>query len=301
VLKGVSAVFFAYIGFDAISTTAEECRDPQRDLPRGMLYALIICTVIYVVTALVITGMVHYSRFENITDPLAFVFEQINMKEIGFIISVSAVVAATSVLLVFQLGQPRIWMSMSRDGLLPGRFGRLNGKYRTPGFATVISGVLVGGLVLFVDDKLVTDLTSIGTLFAFVLVSGGVLLLPRLPKRAGKFTLPYVNSRWIVPLLYIGFVWLFRERASASLVNWKSEGYQEALFLVFMLLSGIMSIMSFVRSYSLIPVLGVLCCMYLMIEIPAKSWGVFFGWMGLGLVLYFAYGLKNSRLSRHEG
>lgn len=301
VLKGVSAVFFAYIGFDAISTTAEECRDPQRDLPRGMLYALIICTVIYVVTALVITGMVHYSRFENITDPLAFVFEQINMKEIGFIISVSAVVAATSVLLVFQLGQPRIWMSMSRDGLLPGRFGRLNGKYRTPGFATVISGVLVGGLVLFVDDKLVTDLTSIGTLFAFVLVSGGVLLLPRLPKRAGKFTLPYVNSRWIVPLLYIGFVWLFRERATASLVNWNSEGYQEALFLVFLLLSGIMSIMSFVRSYSLIPVLGVLCCMYLMIEIPAKSWGVFFGWMGLGLVLYFAYGLKNSRLSRQEG
>lgn len=301
VLKGVSAVFFAYIGFDAISTTAEECRDPQRDLPRGMLYALIICTVIYVVTALVITGMVHYSRFENITDPLAFVFEQINMKEIGFIISVSAVVAATSVLLVFQLGQPRIWMSMSRDGLLPGRFGRLNGRYRTPGFATVISGVLVGGLVLFVDDKLVTDLTSIGTLFAFVLVSGGVLLLPRLPKRAGKFTLPYVNSRWIVPLLYVGFVWLFRDRAAASLVNWNSEGYQEALFLVFLLLSGIMSIMSIVRSYSLIPVLGVLCCMYLMIEIPAKSWLVFFGWMGLGLVLYFAYGLKNSRLSRQEG
>jgi amino acid transporter len=301
VLKGVSAVFFAYIGFDAISTTAEECKNPQRDLPRGMLYALIICTVIYVVTALVITGMVHYTKFENITDPLAFVFEQINMKEIGFIISVSAVVAATSVLLVFQLGQPRIWMSMSRDGLLPGRFGRINGKYRTPGFATVISGVLVGGLVLFVDDKLVTDLTSIGTLFAFVLVSGGVLLLPRLPKRDGKFTLPYVNSRWIVPIIYIGFIWIFWERAEASLVNWRSEGYQEALFLVFLLLSGIMTIMSFLRSYSLIPVLGVLCCMYLMVEIPAKSWVVFFGWMGLGLVLYFAYGFKNSRLSRQEG
>jgi amino acid transporter len=301
VLKGVSAVFFAYIGFDAISTTAEECKDPQRDLPRGMLYALIICTIIYVVTALVITGMVHYTKFENITDPLAFVFEQINMKEIGFIISVSAVVAATSVLLVFQLGQPRIWMSMSRDGLLPGRFGRINGKYRTPGFATVISGVLVGGLVLFVDDKLVTDLTSIGTLFAFVLVSGGVLLLPRLPKRDGKFTLPYVNSRWIVPIIYIGFIWIFWERAEASLVNWRSEGYQEALFLVFLLLSGIMTIMSFLRSYSLIPVLGVLCCMYLMVEIPAKSWVVFFGWMGLGLILYFAYGFKNSRLSRQEG
>jgi amino acid transporter len=301
VLKGVSAVFFAYIGFDAISTTAEECRNPQRDLPRGMLYALIICTIIYVVTALVITGMVHYSKFENITDPLAFVFEQINMKEIGFIISVSAVIAATSVLLVFQLGQPRIWMSMSRDGLLPGRFGRIDSKYRTPGFATVISGLLVGGLVLFVDDKLVTDLTSIGTLFAFVLVSGGVLMLPRLPKREGKFSLPYVNSRWIVPLLYVGFIWLFRDRAQQSLMNWNSENYQEMMFLLFLFLSGILTVASFLRNFSLIPVLGVLCCMYLMIEIPAKSWVVFFGWMGLGLILYFVYGLKHSRLAQHEG
>jgi amino acid transporter len=301
VLKGVSAVFFAYIGFDAISTTAEECRNPQRDLPRGMLYALIICTIIYVVTALVITGMVHYSKFENITDPLAFVFEQINMKEIGFIISVSAVIAATSVLLVFQLGQPRIWMSMSRDGLLPGRFGRIDSKYRTPGFATVISGLLVGGLVLFMDDKLVTDLTSIGTLFAFVLVSGGVLMLPRLPKREGKFSLPYVNSRWIVPLLYVGFIWLFRDRAQESLMNWNSENYQEMMFLLFLFLSGILTVASFLRNYSLIPVLGVLCCMYLMIEIPAKSWVVFFGWMGLGLILYFVYGLKHSRLAQHEG
>jgi hypothetical protein len=110
-----------------------------------------------------------------------------------------------------------------------------------------------------------------------------------------------VNSRWIVPIIYIGFIWIFWERAEASLVNWRSEGYQEALFLVFLLLSGIMTIMSFLRSYSLIPVLGVLCCMYLMVEIPAKSWVVFFGWMGLGLILYFAYGFKNSRLSRQEG
>jgi basic amino acid/polyamine antiporter, APA family len=138
-------------------------------------------------------------------------------------------------------------------------------------------------------------------LFAFVLVSGGVLLLPRLPKRDGKFSLPYVNSRWIVPLLYLGFLWLFRERAQESLVNWRSESYQELMFLLFIVLSAILTVMSFIRSYSLIPVLGVLCCMYLMIEIPAKSWVVFFGWMGLGLIMYFVYGLKNSRLSHHEG
>jgi amino acid transporter len=297
VLKGVSAVFFAYIGFDAISTTAEECRNPQRDLPRGMLYALIICTLIYVVTALVITGMVHYSKFENITDPLAFVFEQIDMKEIGFIISVSAVIAATSVLLVFQLGQPRIWMSMSRDGLLPARFGNINSKYRTPGFATIISGVLVGGLVLFVDDKLVTDLTSIGTLFAFVLVSGGVLLLPRLPKQTGKFSLPYVNSRFIIPILYLSFLWLFRESLMEDIQGIPDIDQKKWLFLLFIILAGVMTIISAVRSYSLIPVLGVLCCLYLMIEIPAKSWVVFFGWMLLGLSLYFVYGWRNSRLS----
>lgn len=300
VLKGVSAVFFAYIGFDAISTTAEECRNPQRDLPRGMLYALIICTLIYVVTALVITGMVHYTKFENITDPLAFVFEQIDMKEIGFIISVSAVIAATSVLLVFQLGQPRIWMSMSRDGLLPSKFGNIHSKYRTPGFATIVSGILVGGLVLFVDDKLVTDLTSIGTLFAFVLVSGGVLLLPRLPKQAGKFSLPYINSRYLVPVLYLAFLWLFRSQLQENIQSIPAIDQKQWLFLLFILLSGIMTVISAVRSYSLIPVLGVLCCLYLMIEIPAQSWVVFFGWMAFGLLLYFLYGWRNSRLSREN-
>ena len=172
VLKGVSAVFFAYIGFDAISTTAEECANPQRDLPKGMIYSLIICTVIYIVIALVITGLVNYSEFANVSDPLAFVFERINMQKFGFFISVSAVIAATSVLLIFQIGQPRIWMAMSRDGLLPKAFGKVNKKYHTPGFSTIVAGILVAGLVLFIDDKLVTDLTSIGTLFAFVLVSG---------------------------------------------------------------------------------------------------------------------------------
>jgi amino acid transporter len=170
VLKGVSSVFFAYIGFDAISTTAEECANPKRDLPRGMMYSLLICTVIYIVTTLVITGMVNYKEFEGVADPLAFVFEKINMQKIGFIISLSAVIASTSVLIVFQIGQPRIWMSMSRDGLLPKKFSTLSPKFKTPGFATIMTGILVGTPVLFIDDKLMTDLTSIGTLFAFVLV-----------------------------------------------------------------------------------------------------------------------------------
>jgi amino acid transporter len=174
VLKGVSAVFFAYIGFDAISTTAEECKDPQRDLPRGMMWAIIICTILYIVIALVLTGMVSYNEL-NVGDPLAFVFEKLDLKWMSGIIAVSAVIAMASVLLVFQMGQPRIWMSMSRDGLLPKKFSRVHPKFKTPSYATVVTGFVVGIPALFMNLTMVTDLCSIGTLFAFVLVCAGVL------------------------------------------------------------------------------------------------------------------------------
>jgi basic amino acid/polyamine antiporter, APA family len=300
VLKGVSAVFFAYIGFDAISTTAEECADPQRDLPRGMIYSLIVCTIMYVVIALVITGMVSYKEFNGVADPLAYVFEKINMQKLGFVISISAVVAATSVLLVFQLGQPRIWMAMSRDGLLPSAFGKINVKFQTPGFSTIISGVLVGVLALFVDDKLMTDLTSIGTLFAFVLVSGGVLMLPRRKKETGKFNLPYLNGKWIVPIIFIVFMWFNWDRLLGSITHLTDQGYQELLFLIFVLLSSVLVGYTFIKNYSFIPVMGVLFCMYLMIEIPSKSWMVFFGWMAIGLSIYLLYGYRHSKLKKNN-
>ena len=180
VLKGVSAVFFAYIGFDAISTTAEECENPQRDLPRGMMWAIIICTVLYIVIALILTGVVPYNQLA-VGEPLAFVFEQINLPKMTFIISISAVVAMASVLLVFQMGQPRIWLSMSRDGLLPKRFSKIHPKYKTPSFATIVVGFVVAIPALFMNLTMVTDLCSIGTLFAFVLVCGGVLVLQNKP------------------------------------------------------------------------------------------------------------------------
>ena len=294
----MSAVFFAYIGFDAISTTAEECKNPQRDLPRGMIYSLLICTVIYVVTTLVITGMVHYSEFEGVSDPIAFVFEKLKMERIGFLVSVSAVVAATSVLLVFQLGQPRIWMSMSRDGLLPRRFASIHPRYKTPGFATIATGLLVGIPVVFIDDLLVTDLTSIGTLFAFFLVCGGVLLLPKIEKEPGKFNLPYLNGKYIIPVLVLAVLFLTRNRTVAAVANIGHEGYQELLFLIFLALAVWIAALAFLRNFSLIPVLGLLSCAYLMIEIPAKSWLVFFGWMGIGLSIYFLYSFRNSRLAK---
>lgn len=299
VLAGVSAVFYAYIGFDAISTTAEECKNPQRDLPRGMIYSLMICTVLYILIALVLTGMVNYSELK-VDDPLAFVFEKIGMHKVGYIISVSAVVATTSVLLVFQLGQPRIWMSMSRDGLLPKKFSNVHPKYGTPAFATIITGIFVGVPAMFMSISRMTDLTSIGTLFAFVLVCFGVLVLPKLPPTLKKqaFRLPYINGQWLIPFFAIVFIYFGLDRIKNAFLAMGAEGYQEILYLVFVFILIIVSIFSFIRKYSTIPIVGAMCCLYLMIEIPPVSWLWFFIWMTIGLFLYTIYGRKNSLLAK---
>src|SRR5436190_2935500 len=205
VMAAVSGVFFAYIGFDAVSVLAEESKNPQRDLPKGMILSLVICTVIYILLALVLTGAVNYRKFDGVGDPLAFIFEKQNL-DIGwmqFSIAIAAVIAMTSVLLVFQMGQPRIWMSMSRDGLLPPIFQRIHSKFKTPSFATLVTGLVVGIPILFTDKKFVLDFTSIATLFAFVLVCGGVLLIPRKEKVAGRFHMPYINGQYIYPLLVL--------------------------------------------------------------------------------------------------
>ncbi|HYG19701.1 MAG TPA: amino acid permease, partial [Ohtaekwangia sp.] len=245
------------------------------------------------------TGMVNYAEVDNVSDPLAYVFEKINLGKIGFFISVSAVIAATSVLLVFQIGQPRIWMSMSRDGLLPKRFGKIHPRFHTPAFSTVITGIIVAIPSLFIESAIMTDLTSIGTLFAFVLVCGGVLMLPPKEKTAErKFNLPYINSQWIVPLLFALFLYGFRERVVDSITNLTHESRQEILFLIFLVMTAVITFFSFVKKLSLIPVLGMLCCLYLMIEIPASSWVVFFGWMAFGLAIYFSYGYWRSKLAK---
>jgi amino acid transporter len=263
-----------------------------------MIYSLIICTVLYILIALVLTGMVKYSELK-VTDPLAYVFDKINLKWVGYIISISAVVATTSVMLVFQLGQPRIWMSMSRDGLLPKKFAKVHPKYHTPAFATIITGILVAVPSLFLPSSLMTDLTSIGTLFAFVLVCFGVLVLPRIQNTTqGRFKLPYINGKILLPAFAILFIWALHQRLQDAFTNFNNESYQEVLFIVFIVILIIVSILSFLRNYSVIPVFGALCCLYLMIEIPAISWLWFFAWMGAGLTIYFIYGRKNSRLSK---
>ena len=372
VLKGVSAVFFAYIGFDAISTTAEECKDPQRDLPRGMMWAIIICTVLYVAIALVLTGMVNYSLLA-VGDPLAFVFDQVNMEIISGIIAVSAVFAMASVLLVFQMGQPRIWMSMSRDGLLPKSFSKIHPKYKTPSFATIVVGFVVAVPSLFMNLTIVTDLCSIGTLFAFVLVCAGVLVLQNKPDiKRGKFKIPYANAKYFIPVLFLIFIvlaftkfktesihFLFNTAkvyepasfvtslnadelklvqdqiietqsranmivrnpdAEAYLGNLDSTAYQKfmdestvnadkkynsgwGLFVhkipmwIFLILCVVICYYCIVKNLSLIPVLGLLSCLYMMCELGISNWIGFGIWLLIGLVVYFLYGYKHSKLN----
>ena len=370
VLKGVSAVFFAYIGFDAISTTAEECKDPQRDLPRGMMWAIIICTILYIVIALVLTGMVSYNEL-NVGDPLAFVFEKLDLKWMSGIIAVSAVIAMASVLLVFQMGQPRIWMSMSRDGLLPKKFSRVHPKFKTPSYATIVTGFVVGIPALFMNLTMVTDLCSIGTLFAFVLVCAGVLVLQNktdIPR--GKFKTPYVNSKFIFPIaLVLGLFYAFvynnkatmgfltnetqvnspqaiitaldkedtnkvyqyliglESKPSTNDVEALLSQYQEdqvkyeaivarlpisdtikyesgfdlfkhkiPMWIFIISLLGL-AFWSYKENLSLIPLLGLISCLYMMAELSVWNWIYFTVWLLLGLVIYFGFSRKNSKLN----
>ena len=310
ILKGTAAVFFAYIGFDAISTTAEECKDPQRDLPRGMIYSLIICTIIYVLIALVITGMVNYKKLD-VGDPLAFVFQEVNLNWIAGIVAVSAVIATASVLLVFQIGQPRIWMSMSRDGLLPPIFSRIHPKFKTPSFSTILTGVVVAVPALFMNMNVVIDLTSVGTLFAFVLVCGGILRMHLMPNRPeSKFKTPYINSKFIMPLLFIAGAILLWQYNPEGLMNFFSmqstdanAGTWDVLrtkipYAAFFVLVVVMTVLSFMKNLSLIPLLGLLSCSYLLCESGTSNWERFAIWLMVGFVVYFSYGYSHSKLAK---
>jgi amino acid transporter len=302
VLRGVSSVFFAYIGFDALATTAEECKEPQRDLPKSMIATLVICSVLYIFIALTLTGMVSYREL-GVGDPLAFVFEKLHVSWMSGIVAVSAVVAMASVLLVFQMGQPRIWMSMSRDGLLPPKFSAIHKKYKTPWFSTIITAVLVAVPALFMNLKEVTDLSSIGTLFAFIVVNAGVIRMENHKNdyHVG-FRVPYVNGRFIVPLLFIvSMLALYITRTESFLAFFSGDHFSAELPLwSFLVLFFLMSVMAFIHQYSLIPVLGLLSNFYLMTQLGLSNWVWFATWLVLGLGIYFWYGRKHSRLSQTD-
>ena len=298
VLRGVASVFFAYIGFDALATTAEECKDPKRDLPKAMMASLIICSVLYILIALTLTGMVSYKELA-IGDPLAFVFEKLHVSWMSGIVAVSAVIAMASVLLVFQMGQPRIWMSMSRDGLLPKKFSAIHPKYKTPWFSTLITALMVAVPALFMNLKEVTDLSSIGTLFAFVVVCAGVI---RMESHKNEFhvgfRVPYINGKYIVPALFIfSFIALYFFRTDSFLIFFKGDNLAQTFpTWLFIILAFVMSVITFLKNYSLIPVMGLLSNFYLMSELGISNWLWFTIWLLFGLCIYFLYGMKHSKL-----
>ncbi|MBI4548720.1 MAG: amino acid permease [Ignavibacteriae bacterium] len=238
---GASLIFFAYIGFDAISTAAEECKNPGRDMPIGIIGSLVICTIIYVIVAGVLTGMVPWNQL-GVADPLAAAFAYVGADVSAGIVALGAVVAMTAVLLVFQYGQPRIFFSMSRDGLLPPLFAKVHPKYRTPHVTTIWTGVAVAAISAIANINEIVELTNIGTLFAFVLVCAGVIILRyKEPDRPRAFNTPFVP--WI-------------------------------------------------------PLLGIGSCIYLMIGLPWVTWVRFGVWLLAGMVIYFLYGLRKSKLRK---
>ncbi|EEI94058.1 amino acid permease [Sphingobacterium spiritivorum ATCC 33300] len=303
VMSSVAAVFFAFIGFDSISTTAEECKNPQRDLPRAMIYCLLICTVLYVAIALVLTGMVNYTEL-NVKDPLAYVFQYVGFDHMAGIISVTSVIAITSALLVYQLAQPRIWMTMSRDGLLWKKFATIHPKYKTPSYATVVTGIVVAVPSLFFKMDFFVDLTSVGTFFAFILVCAGVLYMDHsgLSKKS-KFRVPYVNGKYLVGLGFLIAMVLLFVYGQDTITEWKSMSAlyileHKSLVIIFWLVWIGMSFYAFRLNFSLLPTTGILINLYLMTELGASNWIIFILWLVAGLVIYFMYGYRHSRLNK---
>ena len=241
-LAGAAIVFFAYIGFDSVSTHAEEARNPSRDVPIGIITSLVLCTILYIAVSAVLTGMVRYNKI-NIDAPVSDAFRQVGLPWAQLLISIGAVAGITSVLLVMMLSQPRIFLAMARDGLLPTSFfGAVHEKFRTPWKSTILTGLCVATMGAFLPLRILAELVNIGTLLAFVIVCAAVLIMRR--------THPEVHRPFRAPL------------------------------------------------GSMVPILGILCCLLLMFSLPVENWYRLAGWLVIGLVIYFSYGARHSRITQ---
>ncbi len=238
VLRGAGVMFFAYLGFDAVSTAAQEAKDPKKDMPKGILGSLFACTALYIVFSLVLTGVVHYSKLD-VAAPVAVAIDAMRLFWLSPLVKIAAIVGLISVMMVQLIGQPRIFFTMAKDGLLPPAAGRAHRKYGTPYITTIMTGLAVGTGAALLPIGIVGELVSIGTLFAFVIVCGGVLVL--------RYTHPELPRPFKTPLV------------------------------------------------PFVPILGILSCIYLMSGLPRDTWIRLLVWMAIGLVIYFAYGIRKSK------
>jgi APA family basic amino acid/polyamine antiporter len=286
---GAAIVFFAYIGFDAVSTVAEETRDPKHDLPIGIIGSLIICTIFYIVVSAVFTGLISHPELKlklatEQAEPLTMALQHAapNLGWAVGIVAFGSVIAHTAVLLIFQLGQPRIFFSMSRDGLLPKTFSRVHKRFRTPHVATILTGVFVAVFAAVASIDEMVDLTNIGTLFAFILVCAGIIVLRKTdPTRPRPFKVP---SGW----LWSGL--MFAALAVAMIFFIPGSPITKIIVLAAAAIG-----FSVFRNH-LFPVLGILSCLYLIFYLPPTSWLRFAAWLNFGFLIYVAFGSIHSRL-----
>jgi APA family basic amino acid/polyamine antiporter len=243
ILAGAGVIFFAYIGFDAVSTAAQEAKNPQRDMPKGILYSLLVCTVLYIAVTLVMTGMVYYTKLD-VPAPIAVAIDQGGkaLQWLSPLIKIGAIAGLSSVILVMLMGQPRIFFSMAKDGLLPAAFAKVHPKFKTPHITTMLTGGVAAIVAGLFPIKILGELVSIGTLLAFVIVCIGIIIL-----RRNRPELPRPFKTPLVPL---------------------------------------------------VPILGALICLAQMVALPADTWLRLIIWMALGIVIYFFYGRKRSKINQ---